>query len=402
MKTFRSRAALALATALLVACGGDDDSVEETGRGAPSGAPSTRGSFTSVVSFGDSLSDVGSYAPATSLSGDGQAPYFGGKFTTNSQPASASATVWVENVAALLGIVVTPHEVGFDGRSVKCPAAADAALAASCTGYAQGGARVTNPAGIGKTADGGALTVPMATQIANHLARFGSFKPSDLIFVYGGSNDVLVQFETFAAGAAQIQAQRGAGALSAEQADAQLSAAQAGAREQMKQAALELSGYVRSEILAKGGRYVAVLNLPDSAMTPFGSTLDGSLRPVLTDLVDTFNLWLREGLGGQPVLWVDANAVTRAVYQNPSAHGLANVALPACDPAKISVLTGGAVTTGSSLFCNSTPGVAYNGLRAGADAGTWLFADGLHPTTGGHRLFSDQVLQQLRTAGWIE
>ena len=35
------------------------------------------------MTFGDNLSDQGSYAPATSLSGDGQAPYFGGKFTVN-------------------------------------------------------------------------------------------------------------------------------------------------------------------------------------------------------------------------------------------------------------------------------------------------------------------------------
>ena len=46
---------------------------------------------------------------------------------------------------------------------------------------------------------------------------------------------------------------------------------------------------------------------------------------------------------------------------------------------------GGAVTDGTSLFCNATPGVPYNGLRAGADVDTWLFADSVHPTTGGHK-----------------
>jgi phospholipase/lecithinase/hemolysin len=74
------------------------------GSGSPSGAPTTKGSFTSIVSFGDSLSDVGTYAPATSLAGNGTPPFFGGKFTTN----SATGTVWVENLATSIGLVVTP------------------------------------------------------------------------------------------------------------------------------------------------------------------------------------------------------------------------------------------------------------------------------------------------------
>ena len=112
-------------TLLLAACGGSDDDVP--GSGSPSGAPTTAGSFTAVVSFGDSLSDVGSYAPATSLAGDGSAPYFGGRFTTNDTTTGApTATplgkVWVENLAASLGLVVTPAEVGFGSTSVQCPA----------------------------------------------------------------------------------------------------------------------------------------------------------------------------------------------------------------------------------------------------------------------------------------
>lgn len=175
--------AAALSALLLAACGGGDDP-QLPGTLGTSGAPTTKGTFTAVVSFGDSLSDVGAYAPATSLSGTGAAPYFGGKFTTN----GATGTVWVENLATSLGLLVTPHEVGFAGSSVKCPAAANPALAGTCTGYSQGGARVTDPNGIGKS--GGALTVPVKTQIANHLGRFGNFKAGDLITVFAGNNDV--------------------------------------------------------------------------------------------------------------------------------------------------------------------------------------------------------------------
>jgi phospholipase/lecithinase/hemolysin len=167
-----------LTAALLAACGGGDPHVP--GSGSPAGAPTTPGTFTALVSFGDSLSDVGTYAPATSLSGDGRAPYFGGKFTTNSDSMTGDM-LWVENLAASLGLVITPAEVGFAGSSVACPAAATPALAGTCTAYGQGGARVTDPNGIGKS--GGALTVPVATQVANHLTRFSSFRDTDLVLV---------------------------------------------------------------------------------------------------------------------------------------------------------------------------------------------------------------------------
>jgi outer membrane lipase/esterase len=399
MKRFRSLALTIVVSALLVACGGNDD---PPGTGSPEGAPTTKGSFTAVVSFGDSLSDLGAYTPATSATGNGMAPYLGGKFTTNTTDlatGSNTARVWIENVAAALGIIITPAEVGFAGQSVACPAAANPALAGTCTGYGQGGSRVTNPAGIGK--DGGALTVPMVTQVANHLARFGSFKDSDLIVVFGGNNDVFVQFGAFVAKATQIQTDAALGKITSDQASNLLLDAQLAAQEELKTAALQLAGLVRNEILAKGGKYVAVYNLPDSSQTPFGGSLPASVQPVLSGLVDIFNLWLRDGLTGQPVQLVDANTSFRDVYNNPTKYGIVNNTVPACDAAKISAITGGAVTDGTSLFCNGTPGVPFNGLRDGADVNTWQYADGVHPTIGGHKLISDDALAVLKAFGWI-
>ncbi|MDZ7591632.1 MAG: SGNH/GDSL hydrolase family protein [Rubrivivax sp.] len=394
MKNFRAAALVGLAALLLAACGGSDPYIP--GSGSPEGAPTTKGSFTAVVSFGDSLSDLGTYAPATSLTGNGQPPYFGGKWTTN----GPGATVWVENLAAALGLMVTPAEVGFAGQSVKCPAAAvNAALATTCTAYGQGGSRVTDPEGLGKS--GGALTVPVKTQIANHLASFGGFKDSDLIFVWAGHNDIFVQFGIFGAKAAQIQAQAAAGQISEDQAKNLLLQAQLAAQEAMKQAAIELGGYIKDEILAKGGKYVAVANLVDIAATPFGSTVPASAQPVLTGLSEVFNLWLRDEMTGQPVQWVDAMALIKNVRAEPARYGFTNVTVPACDAAKIAAITGGAVTDGSSLFCNATPGVPFNGLRDGADVNTWLFADGVHPTIGGHKATSEEFAKALAAFGWI-
>jgi phospholipase/lecithinase/hemolysin len=282
---------------------------------------------------------------------------------------------------------------------VKCPAAASPALAGTCTAYGQGGSRVTDPSGIGKA--GGALTVPMKTQIANHLQRFGSFKASDLILVWGGNNDAFIQFGAFSVAAGQIQADAVAGRISPDEANLRLFQAQTAAQGEMKKAALELAAYVKTEILAKGGKYVAVMNLPDSTLTPFGSTLPANAKPVLTALVDTFNLWLRDGLTGSAVRLMDQNTVGKEVYANPTRFGLTNNTVPACDATIISAVTGGAVSDGSSLFCNVTAGAPFSALRAGASATTWQFADGVHPTTGGHKLISDFVVEQLRSYGWI-
>jgi phospholipase/lecithinase/hemolysin len=252
MKNIRTWMITALGCALLAACGGSDPTVP--GNGSPSGAPTTKGTFTSLVTFGDSLSDIGTYAPATSLTGNGQPPYFGGKFTTNN---GSVGTIWVENLATTLGIITTPAEVGFAGSSVHCPAAADPTLAATCTSYGQGGSRVTDPNGIGHVTSSGApaaLTVPVVTQIANHLARFGSFHDSDLILIWAGNNDAFAQFSAFSAAAAQIQADAAAGTISADQANQRLFEAQSDAQQAMKQAAQELTGYIKTQILAKGGR----------------------------------------------------------------------------------------------------------------------------------------------------
>ena len=220
------------------------------GSGSPSGAPTTAGTFTAVVSFGDSLSDVGSYAPATSLAGNGTAPYFGGRFTTNDTTTGApTATplgkVWVENLAASLGLIVTPAEVGFGSTSVQVPGGGGARARHHLHRLRPGRLARDRPERH-RPSPAGALTVPVVTQVANHLTRFGSFKSSDLILVYAGNNDVFIQFGAFAAAAAQIQADAAAGLITPDRANLELFNAQQVAQEAMKTAALELAALVKT------------------------------------------------------------------------------------------------------------------------------------------------------------
>ena len=365
--------------ALLAACGGGGDDKELN--------------VSRVIAFGDSLTDIGTYTPATSLTTTpGAAPYFGGKFTTNSfieytmPPAgvvrtanTSNANIWVEWVAARVGVAITPAEVGFGPTRVPCPAAASG-LAATCSGYAQGGSRVTDPNGIGKTS--GALTIPIVQQIASHntrtVAGFGTgFGGGDIVFVFGGNNDVFVQAGMVAA--LVITPQQAAAAVA--------------------QAGTELATLVKNEILAKGATRVAVMTLPDSATTPYGSSLTQPGRDLLTQLSAAFNTALLTGLDGSAARIIDTRAIFAATLAAPPAGF--NTTAPACSAAKIAVITGGLITDGSSLFCNASAGVAFNGITTGVDASKYFFADSVHPTTASHKIIADQVILAVKSFGWV-
>jgi len=364
-----------LGAALLAACGGGG-----------SGPTTTR-----VVVFGDSLSDMGAYTPATQIAlgqAAGVPPFLGGKFTTNTHTGytatsnSSTANTWAEWVAARLGVAVTPHEVGFGPSSRLCPVALTIpALESSCTGYAQGGSRVTNPAGIGNPNGNGIngaspapMTRPMVTQVAQHLTKFSAFGSGDIVFVYGGNNDVFVQFGAIAQG---------------------LPVATATAN--IQQAASELVALVKDQILANGATRVAVMTLADSSATPSYRTLPDANRAVLAQLSADFNTTLSAGLAGVAgVKLIDTRALAAAVQASPASFGIVNFTDAACTPS-------------SALVCNAAPASLFtaaglpnlNNLKAGASASTWLFADGVHPTTAGHKILADQVIAQLKAFDWI-
>ena len=87
---------------------------------------------------------------------------------------------------------------------------------------------------------------------------------------------------------------------------------------------------------------------------------------------------LASGLGaiGTGVVPVNANLLTAETKANPAAFGLVDVTVPAC-------------TTASSITCTQ------NTLRAPNAAQTFLFADGVHPTTGAHAAIAQYILAEL-------
>jgi len=186
----QTKLALALLTAaVLAACGGT----------SPGGGDQTQKlSFTQQVSFGDSLSDVGTYAVgAVKQAG-------GGKFTINGDGTAKSpelnGKIWVEFLAAELKLPAPcAAQTGLEGdpaRGFSVPVTNNL----NCFNYAQGGSRVTNPIGPGNKATGspiGEMTVPLVTQVANHLSRTGNkFSGTELVTILSGGNDVLIALST--------------------------------------------------------------------------------------------------------------------------------------------------------------------------------------------------------------
>jgi phospholipase/lecithinase/hemolysin len=187
--------ALALLTAAaLAACGGN---------GSKGGDQTLKTKFSSQVTFGDSLSDVGTYAVGSVVQ------MGGGKFTINGNNTSKEATLtgknWTELMAAQFGLPAPcAAQTGLQGDATKGFSVA-VVNHAGCFGYAQGGARVTIPVGPGNALTGsplGQMTVPVVTQVANHLAAVGGkFKGDEAVFVMAGGNDVLSQLGALSAGA---------------------------------------------------------------------------------------------------------------------------------------------------------------------------------------------------------
>jgi outer membrane lipase/esterase len=344
--------------------------------------------FSAQVTFGDSLADVGSYAVGSvALLG-------GGKYTINGDatiyyPELVGKT-WTEMMAPLFGLPPPcAAQTGLQGdpaRGLSVPVA----NVPGCLGYAQGGARITDPIGFGHPATGaatGALTVPVAAQVANHLALAGGrFSGSEIVYVMAGEGDMLELWRQLYIGAAA--AGQGAGDYGAAEARANYLfnngptaiavAAQAGA---------DLATIVRDQIVAKGANYVVVNNLPDVAGSPFGAAQEPAMRNLIQALVDSFNRALKAGLDSTfQVAQVDVYALTHDQLFNPAFYGISNITAPAC---------GLNAMDGSALFCN-----VFN-TWAGVDVSHFLYADWVYPTPYGHWLIARQVSAVMAVRGWL-
>jgi len=353
---------------------------------APTGAqPSAHaGLFDDVVVFGDSLSDDGNLSLALQL------PQIV-RFTTN--PGQTG----VEDVAGYFGIPIAP------------------ALAGG-TDFAFGGAGILN------NSPGTPSIVPtLPTQLGMYLQATGNKADPDTLYaVWGGANDVFYAATSGAAAAtaqqliqqtiaAQVQQAvannvipndpTAIAAFTAQitpvvtqQVVAQVTAGagvsslmdQAQIQAYLQQAATTELGMIK-QLGDAGARYVMVSNLPNIGLTPSGIAQGPIAAAQLTGLSITYNSALNAGLAstGVNIIPVNTFAMLNEFVADPSRYGFTNVTQPAC--------------TGSSFGCLpiGTPG-AQSTYQPGTQ-NTYLFADGVHPTTATHAMLA-QYAESIITA----
>jgi phospholipase/lecithinase/hemolysin len=277
-------AAAVLVSTVLTGCGG----------GSGSSDLPAKPKFTALVSFGDSLSDVGSYKTSPTV-----ASFGGGQFTINA--ASGVATNWTQMMAAGLSLPAPCAAVTGGIGATRSPATG---ATAGCYGFAQGGARITSASGVGNVGTiAGPMTEPVVTQISNYLTTNTSFNREQLVLVMAGANDVLTQ-----AGAVGL----GLPAASAVQA--------------VQTAATELAAEVNTQIIGNGAKHVVVMNIPDIANTPYGTSRGATGQGLINTLVTAFNTQLRASLPDSAnVLNVDAFTASHDEFVNPGKYLLSNV-----------------------------------------------------------------------------
>ncbi len=369
MKNRFQKTLAALGAALLVsACGGGGSDT------------ATKVSFDSLVTFGDSLSDVGNPKVGTVAAlaaGTGG----GGRWTVNS---AAGGELWVERLAKIYNLPAPcAAETGLTPNLGPTVTGAPVTAHPECRNYAQGSARITDPAGPNSVAlqapaygaqnTLGLTAKPVANQFAAHLAvNGGSYSGKELVTVLAGANDVFMQLAFYGTAA---------GASTPE-----------GAVTNMATAGATLGALIKAQVVGKGAKYVLVLNMPDVAGTPAIKAMAAAQQVLVDNMVKAFNAQLAASLAGTAgVKLGDIYTVSKDQNANPAAYGITNSTSVACGP---NALSSPSTAPGTSLVCNASNVVA-------GDVSHYGYADNVHPTPYGHQLISQFASRELAAAGWL-
>ena len=449
--------ATGLATLLvfgIAGCGGSD-----TGDQTP------RVSYSSVVSFGDSLSDPGAYKVGAI------AALGGGLFTVNGVSGAVGSDptpsyTWAQLVAAaVIGTPSCAARIGGFGEPIL--------TVSGCSNYAQGGSRVTNPDGTGHAK--GALTEPVVTQISNYLSTTsnGRFTGQELVTIQGGANELFAQADilnqaaqtegnrifsmtlvgllasgatnpataaqaigvamgieaakpgsdstsivTAAVMAAAVQPGNSAVASPAVYGPMVTTATSAGstagkqyatttgaliAATAMATAATELSASVK-DMLNKGAKRIVVTNLPDVSLTPYALSTVTVTAGVTDNSTQRLILAMTQAFNDK--LKADLTGVPGVLFVDVFTENQRQVANPEQFGLKNVKDTACNLNYGFNAF--ATQGNADGSSLVctplnliAGDTSRYLFADSVHPTPYGHKLLSQLITKELVLAGWL-
>jgi phospholipase/lecithinase/hemolysin len=445
--------ALAILTAaVLSACGG-------SGNDTPAAQPKPQ--FAAQVSFGDSLSDVGTYKVGA------VAALGGGKYTIN----GPTAKNWTEIMAANAGLAAPcPAVTGLTGNAGVNPGfVVPVTDFPSCNSYAMGGARVTNPKGPGSLAAGsalGQLTYPVVDQVTRHLSRHaGAFSATDVVYVMAGGNDALQLLADLTAAATAEGTTVGgqtyfatlipllAGgatnpttAAAAIGAAVQTASAQPGATQTTITMAAIGTAAAQPGNLAVGSAAVygpmvqtattAATTAGNKAAADYGAANGPALVPMMAQAGKELSDVIRNQIVGKGAKYVvlvnlpDLASSPSAKAQSASSQQLIagmvngfNIALRVgIDGLESKVLyvdlftqtqlqvanpsTYGYTNT-SAAACGTNPlggtSLVCNSTNtlAGVDVSKYMFADSVHPTPYANTLIAQYVTDQMKARGWL-
>jgi outer membrane lipase/esterase len=270
-------------------------------------APLSAGAFSSVVIFGDSLSDSGNNAQfvgvdaAQVITGNSYVPV-----KTYAPGTYSNGAVWATTFASALGLPLQPSLSGG-------------------TNYAYGGARTD-----------GLLPPGLRRQLRFYMDTAPSDVGDVLYVVAGGGNNARDAIEQIAGGAPAATTIATAAADYANDID-----------------------FIVNRLENLGAQHIVVWDTPNVGLAP--ATVAAGGAALGTAVAAAFNVALAGVLADEPVTTFDIFGLNNAVFANPGAYGLANVT-DAC------------------------------GAIAGCNPSTYLFWDGIHPTSAGHQIIANAML----------
>lgn len=306
--------------------------------------------FTRLFTLGDSLTDGGAYS-GTVIAG-GAPPGILYKFTTNF--TDGSAKVWAEYLATALGLSLQPNLVsGVQGNG---------------TNYAQGGAQIATDPSIQSNLPLGITAFSVRQQVTNLLQQHPQLNSQDQIIIWAGANDVLSALANVnTAGGTPLSVQAAAS--------------------QMAQAANDLVTQV-NRLKAAGARFIIVNTLPNMGQTPLAISAGPTTVALAQSLsVDVFNATLKQALKGSNVVIVDSAKILNAVVSSPTTYGFTAV---------------NAASTPYTLLgtsCGSSALTCVVPVNQKANANSFIFADGIHPTDAAQALFGQAGYALIQAAG---
>lgn len=403
-RLFTATLAALFSAGLLVSCGSDNNSSSST--------------ITQVVSFGDSLSDIGTYGPVKVMS-------TGVKFSTNPAP------LWTEVVASAYGLPLKPNafvrfnkDVGTDGDF-----SFNAIQSLTGLSYAQGSARVSsmpistvyalnsaniyanapsstplipasstaagatdvivgysfNGSGVPYAAKSGtptALTaVSVKDQISNYLNTHGNtFSGNQLVLIQGGANDLFVALSTFQATGNMNPDSSYCGGVALS------TVLVAGPDTIVTCAAKEMAVQLK-RLVDAGATNILYANLPDVGNTP--QFYGGAFQSTVSGLSTAYNATVTASMAALGITnAIDVYDLAGFFTSTLTSPPTGTVADPVTKIACLDSNGSNSVANVTSLGCASAAN-GGNGLIVADAATTYFFADGVHPTQLGHRLWGE-------------